>query len=152
MSNKHFQNKKPVQTLEQLYPGINLYNDVVSMLKEVCEPNEEVRELLDKANPYWDNVDYEKKCRHVISYFKQKYPLLYRYNKNIFEKMILQEKRVDKEPFIKFLKLRAQISQGQINNDQFEDQFGKHLAEHYMKNVFEKEEELKKHYEEQNKN
>ena len=68
----------------------------------------------------WDMQDHPPDIL-ITNYSMLGIMLMRDVDKNIFEKMILQEKRVDKEPFIKFLKLRAQISQGQINNDQFED-------------------------------
>ena len=137
------QTRKPTKkeinkTIEEIYPGFKLYNDVVNMLKDVHEASPEVRKLIDDAKEHWDDMTLEK-CQPVIDHFSKLYPMLYKYHKTIFQRMILCDERVDEKPFLEFLKARKQLANGETNKEQYEQNFGTSLVNHYITPNFDKD-------------
>lgn len=116
------------------YPGHQLYNDVVNLLKEVQEPTEEVRDLMEEADKHWDKVDLSP-CEPYINYFLAKYPKFYKYHPKMMVNSILRKRNIDFDILKYFLVMREKRYRNELTKEESERIFGPILFKKYVEPV-----------------
>jgi hypothetical protein len=128
--------------LEPFYPGFELYNDAVDLLRDVTENvKPEVLELMQRAEDHWEDVNKEKYCQPYIDYFAKRYPKFYKYHPKLMVLMILKERTLDMNMFVKFLQIRKEMSGGALDEESGARIFGQDLFNHYVAPLVDMEKE-----------
>jgi len=130
------------KNLESVYPGFELYNDAVDLLRDVTENvKPEVLELMQHAEGHWEDVNKEKYCQPYIDYFAKRYPKFYKYHPKLMVLMILKERDLDMNIFVKFLQVRKEMSGGALDEESGARVFGQDLFKHYIEPLVDMEKE-----------
>lgn len=135
------------KNLEAVYPGFELYNDCVNLLREITQDvKPELMELIQKADGHWEDLDRDKLkyCQPLVDYFKGRYSKLYKYHPKLMVLMIIKERRIDMDVFVKFLRIRKEMSNGKLDEDQASREFGQNLFDKYGKPLVDMEKEKEK--------
>ena len=117
--------------LEDIYPGYQLWNDIVELLNEVRNPTPEVVLLYEKADPCWQNID-KSPCEPLVLYFSERFPRLYKYNPILMVQFIIRKKHIDFEVLKDYLRIRYSKYKGNSSEKERTDFFGKSLYKFYI--------------------
>ncbi len=119
--------------LEAVYPGLELYNDAVNLLKKITENvKPKVLELIQKAEGHWEDLNKEVHCQEYVEYFAKRYPKFYKYHPKLMVLMILKERTLDMGTFVNFLRVRKEMSVGEIDEEIGAKIFGENLFNRYV--------------------
>jgi|AntRauTorckE6833_2_1112554.scaffolds.fasta_scaffold03141_8 hypothetical protein len=118
----------------QDYPGYQLYNDAVNLLKEVQNPTEEVKELMEEADKYWDRID-KSGCEPYVNHFAEKYTKFYKYHPIIMVNFILKKRTIDFDILKEYLRMREKRYKKELTKEKSEEIFGPVLFKKYVEPI-----------------